>query len=94
MKKVGCRELKNRHGYYMKRVRRGETLLITNRGKTIAKLVPMDGDSAEESPLEARLRELAAQGHIRLARKRGFEPFEPLPQRGKPASQIIIEDRG
>jgi len=94
MKKVGAREFKNRQGYYLKRVRRGETLLITNRGKIIAKLVAVHGEAAAESALEARLRELAAQGHIRLARRRGFEPFEPLPQRGKPASQIIIEDRG
>ena len=93
MKKVGCRELKNRQSHYMKRVRRGETLLITVRGKTVAKLVPVDGNAQGESPLEARLQELAAQGHIRLARGRP-KPFEPLPARGKPASQIIMEDRG
>jgi prevent-host-death family protein len=93
MKKVGSRELKNRQGHYVKRVRRGETLLVTVRGKTVAKLMPADGEVAEESPLEARLRELAAQGHIRLARRRP-KPFKPLPARGKPASQLIIEDRG
>ncbi len=93
MKKVGSRELKNRQGHYMKRVRRGETLLITARGRTVAKLSPADGDVTDESPLEARLRELAAQGHIRLARRKP-KPFKPLPSRGKPASQIIIEDRG
>ncbi|MGH9788923.1 MAG: type II toxin-antitoxin system Phd/YefM family antitoxin [Candidatus Acidiferrales bacterium] len=93
MKKVGTRELKNRQGHYIRRVRRGETLLITVRGKTVAKLSPADGDIAEVSPLEARLHELAAQGHLRLARRRP-KPFKPLPARGKPASQIIIEDRG
>ncbi|MGH9813748.1 MAG: type II toxin-antitoxin system Phd/YefM family antitoxin [Candidatus Acidiferrales bacterium] len=94
MKKVGTRELKNRLGHYLKRVRRGETLLITVRGETVARMEPVDGINTMESPLEKRLRELAAQGHIRLAPRRGFAPFKPLPCRGKPASQIIIEDRG
>lgn len=93
MKKVGCRELKNRQGHYMKRVRRGETLLVTARGKTIARLEPARDGSPGEITLDERLRELEAQGHLRLG-TRPFEPFRPVRAKGKPASQMIIEDRG
>lgn len=93
MKKVGSREFKNRQGYYLGRVRKGETILVTARGKPVAKIVPVEGVTAARVTVEEKLRELAAQGHIRLARKRGFEAFDPVPSRGKLASQMIIEDR-
>lgn len=92
MKKVGSREFKNRQGYYLRRVRKRETLLITDRGKVIAKVEPVSDHLGGRSALEVRLRELAAQGHIRLGSGR-FAPFKPVVGRGKPASRIIIEDR-
>lgn len=91
MKKVGSREFKNRQAYYLRRVKKGETLVVTERGKPVAKISPIDSDA--RPGVDEVLRELAAQGHIRLARKKP-ERFEPVPARGKPASQIIIEDRG
>ena len=92
MKKVGSREFKNRQGHYLKRVRRGETLLITDRGKPVAMVEPINNNAGELAGLEERLRQLEAQGHLRLG-KRPFTPFEPVRAKGKPASQIIIEDR-
>lgn len=93
MKKVGSRELKNRLGHYLRRVRHGESLLITDRGKSVARLSPVS--EWEGLTLEERLRELERQGHIRPALRRGpFKRFKPLPLRGKPLSEIIIEDRG
>ena len=41
MKKVGSREFKNRQSYYLRRVRKGETLLVTDRGKPVAKVEPV-----------------------------------------------------
>jgi len=93
MKKVGSREFKNRQGHYLKRVRRGETLVITDRGRAIARVEPMGNNSVGGITLEERLRELEAQGHLRLGTK-PFERFRPLRAKGKPASQMIIEDRG
>ena len=91
MKKVGCREFKNRQGHYLKRVRRGETLVLTDRGKPIAHVIPaQEWDSLS---LEEKLKELERQGHLRLSRGEGFSPFDPIPAKGKPASQIILEDR-
>lgn len=92
MKKVGSREFKNRQGYYLRRVKKGETLLVTDRGKPVAKVVPADSLPDSPTGLDERLRELAAQGHLRLGTK-PFERFKPVPARGKPASRMIIEDR-
>lgn len=92
MKKVGSREFKNRQGYYLRRVRKGETLLVTDRGKPVARVSPAtewDALSAEE-----KLDELVRQGHIRKGRGQPLPPLQPLPLRGKPLSEIIIEDRG
>ncbi len=91
MKKVGSRELKNRLGRYLARVRHGETLVVTDRGEPVAKLVPVEGPQKEDE-LERRLNELEAQGHLRRARG-GFRDFEPIPIGGKPLSQLILEDR-
>ncbi|MFB3094962.1 MAG: type II toxin-antitoxin system Phd/YefM family antitoxin, partial [Candidatus Acidiferrales bacterium] len=33
MKRVGSREFKNRQAYYLRRVRKGETILVTDHGK-------------------------------------------------------------
>jgi prevent-host-death family protein len=40
MKTVGSRELKNRLGRYLGLVPKGETIVVTDRGKTVAHLVP------------------------------------------------------
>ena len=92
MKKVGCREFKNRQGYYLSRVRRGETILVTDRGKLIARVEPVSDEEQGGMSWEEKLRELEAQGHLRLGKKR-FSHFDPVPAKGKPASRIIIEDR-
>lgn len=90
MKKVGCREFKNRQGHYLARVRRGETLILTDRGKPVAQIMPVE--KWDSLSLDEKLVELERQGHLRLG-KRPFTPFDPVPATGKPASQIIIEDR-
>ncbi len=92
MKKVGCREFKNRMGRYLKLVGRGESLLITDRGKVVAQLGP--AELRQDGPLSTMdvLRKLEAEGHLRLG-ARPFRKIKPVPTRGKPASQMVIEDR-
>ena len=92
MTRVGSRELKNRLGHYLARVGRGETLLVTDRGKPVAKLVPAPPDADANPALEEKLRGLAKAGHIRLAIGK-FTPFKPVRVKGKLASRVIIEDR-
>jgi prevent-host-death family protein len=92
MRKVGSREFKNRLGQYLAAVRKGQSLLITDRGRPVAKLSPPDAEETAADPLRARLLELEAQGLIRLA-KRPMRSFKAVPSRGKSASEMIIEDR-
>jgi prevent-host-death family protein len=90
MQKVGSRELKNRLGRYLAFVRTGKSLLVTDRGKPVAKLMAVE-PSAEDQ-LEERLKELAHRGYIRLGKGR-FSKFKPVRAKGKPASRILIEER-
>jgi len=94
MKTVGSRELKNRLGRYLGLVRRGETIIVTARGKTVAHLSPPSSEAERPDSFDHLLRRLEAEGHLRLAKgpfKRRV--FKPIVTRGKPASQIVIEDR-
>lgn len=92
MKTVGSREFKNRMGRYMKAVRQGQSLLLTERGKPVAKVVPPDPEPAPEPILMDVLKRLESEGKIRLA-KRPLSKFRPIPSRGKSASEMILEDR-
>jgi prevent-host-death family protein len=92
MKTVGCRELKNRLGRYLGLVRKGETIVVTDRGKTVAHIVPPSPKQGDADGLEETLKQLEAEGHLRLG-TRPFKRFKPIQIKGKPVSQVILEDR-
>jgi prevent-host-death family protein len=94
MQKVGSREFKNRLGKYLSAVRRGKTLLITDRGEPVAKVVPPDDEGTAGMTVDDVLRRLELEGKLRLGR-RPLGKFRAIPPRraGKSASQMIIEDR-
>jgi len=83
---VGARELKTRLGTYLRRVRNGKTLIITDRGEPIAELRPIQDD------FEAKLVRLRAAGLISGGSGR-LRPFEPISAKGASLSDAIIEDR-
>jgi prevent-host-death family protein len=89
---VGARELKTRLGTYLARVRAGEIILVTDRGKPVAELRPIEppADSQEEA-----LRRMETEGLItRGKHRRRLTPFEPieLPP-GVSASDLILRER-
>jgi len=88
---VGSRELKTRLGTYLKRVREGATLVITDRGNPVAELKPLQAGQG----LERRLAELEAVGLLsRETRSRApLRPFTPIASRGRPASDAVSEGR-
>jgi prevent-host-death family protein len=92
MRKVGSRELKNRLGRYLRMVKRGETLLITDRNRPVAQLVSTETLSRGPASLEETLQKLAASGNLRLAIKR-LKHIVPVAVKGKAASRMILEDR-
>jgi prevent-host-death family protein len=94
MKTVGSRELKNRLGRYLGLVRRGETIIVTDRGKTVAQLIPPTFEEEKSDRVENLLRRLEAEGHLRRAKgKARAGAFNPIVTKGKPASRMVFEDR-
>ncbi len=61
---VGVRELKSRLSEYLRRVKQGETIVVTERGKPVGRLVP------QGQTLEERLAERDQAGLIRWSGKR------------------------
>ncbi len=92
MKTVGSRELKNRLGRYLGLVRKGETIIVTDRGRPVAHIVPPRAEQGNADSSMEILKQLEAQGHLRLG-TRPFKRFKPIQVKGKPVSQMILEDR-
>ena len=92
MRRIGSREFKNRLGRYLLAVRKGQTLLITDRGKPVAKVSPLDQDGDSRLTISDVLKKLEAEGKIRLP-KRPLGRFRQVKIKGKSASQTILEDR-
>ncbi|MCE7873363.1 hypothetical protein DYH09_23715, partial [bacterium CPR1] len=65
MTMVGVRELKNRLSYYLRLVRGGETLIVTDRGAIVAELKPPQQANPEGFPYPGLLK-LAQEGQVRL----------------------------
>jgi prevent-host-death family protein len=85
---IGIRELRDHLSEYLRRVREGELLVITDRGKPVGELRPAEaGGSFERAKL------LARQG---VARWGGGKPkglaHAPRP-RGGLVSDAVLEDR-
>lgn len=66
---ASLRELRHHTSDVIARVRRGETIVITEYGKPVARLVPID-QAAPENVLTS----LAAEGRLRLATRPGHRP--------------------
>lgn len=90
MTTVGARELKNRLGRYLRQVRAGETILVTERGRPVAELRPLSPAALD---LDARLGELAAEGTIRLPSRPRSPEIRRVEVPGPPLSQTVVEDR-
>lgn len=66
---VGLRELRHRTSEVLARVRRGETIDVTEYGRLVARIVPV----AERAPTPV-LDRLAAEGKVRPAVRPGHRP--------------------
>ncbi len=71
MRTVGLKTLKNKLSEYVRLAAAGETVVITDRGRAVAEIVPPT--RKPESVIERGVRE----GWIRPAKR----PFQPLPPR-------------
>lgn len=92
MSVVGVRELKNRLTQYLVRAKRGEEVIVTERGKPIALLQSIQSVERPQS-LEARLAKLAAQGVVTLPTRKRLKKVRLVKVSGRPISKTILEDR-
>jgi len=89
---VGSRELKIHLGTYLRRVRAGASLVVTDRGRPIAELRPLP---AREMGLDAKLESLAALGVISWNPGQPGLPkaSRPLPDRSRSLSRALADER-
>ena len=88
MQTIGVRELKAGLSACLRRVQSGERLIVTDRGRAIATLSPVAASPAVEW----------AQAYVASGKAQwsGGKPAGLTPRiksRGKPASQMVLEDR-
>lgn len=88
---VSVRELKDRLSEYLRRVERGERVVVTDRKRPVAELGPAKrGRMTQEQWLEF----LEERGELtRSQRTRRFADAEPTRIRGRPLSKTILDDR-
>lgn len=86
--RVGTRELRNKFSEYLRRVKKGQTIIVTERGKVVAQLGP-----AKQS-VEERIWAMVDAG---LADWNGKKPgpYKPkiINRTGQLMSDIVVEDR-
>jgi len=88
MKTAGIKDLKNRLSYYLREVKKGEKILVTDRDQVIATILPV-----ERGEEDSELLSLVKEG---FASWRGGKPtgsHRPVKIKGRPVSEIILEDR-
>ncbi|MBE9570635.1 MAG: type II toxin-antitoxin system prevent-host-death family antitoxin [Proteobacteria bacterium] len=88
---AGIKDLKNQLSRYLTYVKRGEDVVITERGKVIARIVQENSrkTSLRQAPLP-----LIEQGLITFPiNKIDKDVPDPVEVPGKPVSEMAIEDR-
>ena len=88
MNSVGVRDLKNRLSHHLTRVRAGARLTVTERGRPIATLAPV-----EVKDDLAWLHDMVARGEVLWNGGKPTGSKNPPRNRGKLLSDIVIEDR-
>ena len=81
---VGVRELRNNLSRYLDGVRAGEELVVTDRGRAIARLLPISGERAIDR--------LVREGKVAPARTRTRTRPAPLQTKGT-VSDLVAEQR-
>lgn len=90
---VGIRELKSRLSHYLRLTRKGESVVITDRGVPIGRIVPI-GLSPVGQTLDQRLAAMRESGLVQWSGQK-LQHREPMAKlRGrKTVAQLLVEDR-
>lgn len=86
--RVGIRELKNKLSEYMHKVKSGETIFVTEHGKTIGQIIPVSPTSEE------RIQSMVAAGQADWNGNK-LPVYRPkvINESDKLLSDLIVEDR-
>ncbi len=95
MKTVGLRELKNRLSEYVREVRSGEGVLVTDRGEVVAELIP-PGQVTDWRRVPSGLVALAKSGRLTLGADNDGAAYPKLSRLLKRhrAAELLDEERG
>ncbi|MDO8141560.1 MAG: type II toxin-antitoxin system prevent-host-death family antitoxin [Candidatus Brocadiales bacterium] len=90
MVKKGIKEIRDNFTQYLKRVKRGEEIVVTERGKPVALLKPIpEGEGVQE-----KLESAAMKGLVRLPQREGNIPaHKKIKLTGKSLTEVILEGR-
>ncbi len=85
------RNLKNNLSRYLTSVKSGREILITTHGKALARIIP---ETQNKTSIRDRLKLLVLKGLVNLP-KTSYKANSSKPRtiKGKPLSEIVIEER-
>lgn len=88
---AGIKELKNNLSRFLSRVKKGENVLITERGKIVARIIQ---ENRKNTSIREALNPLIVRGSVTLPSKKiNNEIPPPVEVPGKPISEMAIENR-
>ena len=88
---TGIKDIKNNLSRYLAQVRAGEEILITDRGKPVARIVR---ENQRRKTLQESLAPLIRKGLVTLpTRDLVKDNLSPIQVPGKAVSEMVIEDR-
>jgi prevent-host-death family protein len=90
MEHVSLREANVHFSKYVKKVKAGEEIVLTDRGKPVALMKPIP---ATKDPVEDRLLLMAQKGLLRRSTAKRVRLHKLVRLNGKPLSKLIQESR-
>lgn len=82
---VGIRELRDHLSRYLDQVRDGEEITVTDRGRAVARILPVSG--------ERKIDRLIAEGRVTPAENQGPRPVpKPIPFKGT-VRDLLADER-
>lgn len=97
MKTVGVRDLKNKLSEYLRHVRLGESILVTDRGEVVAELLP-PGKGLSDASVPAGLQSLARRGLLTLGASSQADLYPSVTRRQRRSrrtfAELLDEERG
>ena len=88
METVGVKELKNNLSRYLKKVKSGERIIITDRKKEVALITPLI-----KEPVEEEILRLIQNGAANWSGGKPEGMSKRIISRGKSVSDAVIQDR-